>query len=89
MRHHRVAVLGGSGFIGRYVVKRLAARGDAVAVGCRNAEEARFLRPMGDPGQVALLNIALDDERVLPAFLEGSDAVVNAVGILYERGRQR
>lgn len=89
MKHNRVAVLGGSGFIGRYVVRRLAARGNAVAVGCRNAERAKFLRPMGDPGQVALVNVAIDDEAVLPAFLEGSDAVVNAVGILRESGRQR
>ncbi|HEX5317916.1 MAG TPA: complex I NDUFA9 subunit family protein [Stellaceae bacterium] len=89
MKHHRVAVLGGSGFIGRYVVKRLAARGNAVAVGSRDAERARFLRPMGDPGQVALVNVAIDDEAVLPAFLDGSDAVVNTVGILRERGRQR
>ena len=52
MRNRRTAVLGGSGFIGRYVVKRLAARGDVVPVGCRNAEAAKFLRPMGDVGQV-------------------------------------
>ncbi len=89
MQRNRVAVLGGSGFIGRYIVKRLAARGDAVTVGCRNAERARFLRPMGDPGQVALVNVAIDEESVLPAFLEGNDAIVNAVGILHESGRQR
>ena len=47
MRNRRTAVLGGSGFIGRYVVKRLAARGDVVPVGCRNAEEAKFLRADG------------------------------------------
>ena len=73
MRSRRTAVLGGSGFIGRYVVKRLAARGDVVAVGCRNAEEAKFLRPMGDVGQVEPLNVAIDDEAVLPAFLAGNE----------------
>jgi NADH dehydrogenase len=81
-------VLGGSGFIGRYVVKRLAARGDVVPVGCRNAEQAKFLRPMGDVGQVQPLNVAIDDERVLPAFLAGGGAVVNCVGILRESGLQ-
>jgi NADH dehydrogenase len=89
MNRHRAAVLGGSGFIGRYVVKRLTARGDGVAVGCRNAESAKFLRPMGDPGQVAPINVSIDDETVLRAFLEGNDVLVNAVGILYEGGRQR
>jgi NADH dehydrogenase len=89
MKTHQVAVLGGSGFIGRYVVKRLARRGERVAVGCRNAESAKFLRPMGDVGQVALLNVEIDDEAVLPAFLEGCDALVNCVGILAEGGGQR
>ena len=80
MRSRRTAVLGGSGFIGRYVVKRLAARGDVVPVGCRNVDAAKFLRPMGDVGQVEPLNVALDDEVVLPAFLAGSGALVNCVG---------
>ena len=88
MRSRRTAVLGGSGFIGRYVVKRLAARGDVVPVGCRNAEEAKFLRPMGDVGQVEPLSVAIDDEVVLPAFLAGRGALVNCVGILRESGSQ-
>ena len=41
-------MLGGSGFIGRYVVKRLAARGEVIAVGCRNAEAAKHLKPLGE-----------------------------------------
>ena len=88
MRNQRSAVLGGSGFIGRYIVKRLAARGDVVPVGCRNAEEAKFLKPMGDVGQVEPLNIMIDDEERLPAFLTGSRAAVNCVGILRESGSQ-
>jgi len=88
MRNRRTAVLGGSGFIGRYVVKRLAARGDVVAVGCRNAEEAKFLRPMGEVGQVQPLNVAIDDEALLPALLAGNDGLVNCVGILRESGSQ-
>jgi uncharacterized protein YbjT (DUF2867 family) len=88
MRNRRTAVLGGSGFIGRYIVKRLAARGEVVAVGCRNAEEAKFLKPMGDVGQIVPLNVAIGDERLLPAFLAGNDALVNCVGILRESGSQ-
>src|SRR5271165_6329275 len=88
MRSRRTAVLGGSGFIGRYVVKRLAARGDVVPVACRNAEEAKFLRPMGDVGQVEPVNVAIDEEVVLPAFLAGSGGLVNCVGILRESGSQ-
>src|SRR5262245_59901960 len=88
MRNRRTAVLGGSGFIGRYIVKRLAARGEVVVVGCRNAEEAKFLKPMRDVWQIATLNVAIGDERLLPAFLAGNDALVNCVGILRESGSQ-
>src|SRR6185312_8489832 len=89
MRQNRVAILGGSGFIGRYVVKRLAERGDVVVVGGRNATEAKFLRLKGAVGQVGLVNISIADERLLRAFVEGNDAVVNLVGILRESGSQR
>ncbi len=89
MQLNRVAVLGGSGFIGRYIVQRLAERGCVVAVGGRNAASARFLKVRGDVGQVELLNISIADPSRLPAFLEGNQALVNCVGILQEGGAQR
>ncbi len=89
MRLRRVTVLGASGFIGRYVVKRLAKRGAVVAAVSRHATSAGFLRPMGDVGQVVQLDAGITDETRLAAAVAGSDAVVSAVGILYERGRQR
>jgi uncharacterized protein YbjT (DUF2867 family) len=88
MRNRRTAVLGGSGFIGRYIVQRLAARGDVIPVGCRHAEEAKFLKPLGDVGQIATLNLTIGDEQILPAFLAGNGALVNCVGILRESGSQ-
>jgi uncharacterized protein YbjT (DUF2867 family) len=89
MRYRRVTVIGGAGFIGRYVVKRLAPRGTVIAVVSRHADAAGFLRPMGDVGQIALIDADLADERRLAAAIAGSDAVILSVGILYERGRQR
>jgi uncharacterized protein YbjT (DUF2867 family) len=89
MKQHRAAILGGAGFIGRYVVKRLAERGDVLTVGGRNAAAAKFLKLKGEVGQVGLVNIAIDDETLLPAFVAGNDAVVNLVGILHESGGQR
>jgi uncharacterized protein YbjT (DUF2867 family) len=89
MRQHRVAILGGAGFIGRYVVKRLAERGDVLTVGGRHAAAAKFLKLKGDVGQVGLVNLSITDDELLPAFVAGNDAVVNLVGILVERGRQR
>ena len=88
MRNRRTAVLGGSGFIGRYIVQRLAARGDVISVGCRHAEEAKFLQPLGNVGQIAAINVTIGDEQILPAFLAGNDALVNCVGILRESGSQ-
>ena len=89
MGYRRVTVLGASGFVGRYLVKRLAAEGAVIAAVSRHAKSAGFLRPMGDVGQIAPIDADLADDRSLAAVVEGADLVVNAVGILYERGRQR
>jgi NADH dehydrogenase len=89
MKRHQIAVLGGAGFIGRYVVKRLAERGEVLTVGGRHATEAKYLKLKGDVGQVGLVNIGIDDEDVLPAFVAGKDALINCVGILYEHGTQK
>ena len=88
MAYRRVTVLGASGFIGRYVVKRLAAEGALVCAVGRHATDAGFLRPMGDVGQIAAIDADLRDDQALAAVIAGADAVVNAVGILYERGTQ-
>ena len=89
MKQHRAAILGGAGFIGRYVVKRLAERGDVLTVGGRRATGAKFLKLKGDVGQVGLVNLSIADERLVSAFVSGNDAVVNLVGILHESGAQR
>jgi uncharacterized protein YbjT (DUF2867 family) len=88
MKTHQIAVLGGAGFIGRYVVKRLAGRGEMLTVGGRHASQATFLRLKGEVGQVGLVNIAIDSEALLPEFLAGKDALINCVGILREHGAQ-
>ena len=88
MMPRRITVVGASGFIGRYVVKRLAAEGAMICACSRHARDAGFLRPMGDVGQVATFDADIGDERALSAIIAGSDAVINAVGILHERGAQ-
>ena len=88
MPFHRVAILGGSGFIGRYIVKRLAERDAVLTVGGRNAAYAKYLKLKGDVGSVGLFNISIADEAVLPAFLAGNEVLINCVGILRESGRQ-
>jgi len=78
-------VFGGSGFIGRYIVKRLAKKGFVVRVAVRDTEAALFLKPMGAVGQVVPLYTSLTNEPTVRRAIEGADLVVNAVGILAER----
>lgn len=78
-------VFGATGFIGRYVVRRLAARGDMVRVAVRDTEAAMFLRPMGTIGQIVMLHTPLDNEADVRRATAGAATVVNLAGILTER----
>lgn len=77
-------VFGGSGFIGRYIVKRLAKKGFIVRVAVRDPEAALFLKPMGAVGQVVPLYASLTNEAAVRRAVDDADLVVNAVGILAE-----
>ncbi len=83
-----VSVIGGSGFIGRHTVAALARTGWRIRIICRRPDLAYFLQPLGGPGQIAFIQANVRDRASLEAALAGSDAVVNLVGILAERGRQ-
>lgn len=79
------AVFGGGGFIGRYVVQRLAARGYVVRVVGRDAERAKDLMVAGAVGQVVALYASLSNPATIARATEGADLVVNLIGILSER----
>ena len=78
-------VFGGGGFIGRYVVKRLAEAGHIVRVAGRDTERAKDLMVTGRVGQVVPLYCSLANEATIHRAVEGADLVVNLVGILAER----
>ena len=82
---HVATVFGGSGFLGRYVVKRLAAAGYVVRVAVRRTEAAMFLRPMGGVGQIVPLSVSVTDDAAVARAVEGAAVVVNLVGILAEQ----
>jgi uncharacterized protein YbjT (DUF2867 family) len=85
MATRRVAtVFGGSGFIGRYVVKRLAQHGYIVRVAVRDPGSALFLKVMGAVGQVVPLYASVTNEPTVRRAVEGAEIVVNLVGILTE-----
>jgi NADH dehydrogenase len=84
-----VTVVGGSGFLGRYVVERLAETGARVRVAVRHPERAGFLKPLGELGQIGMAKADVATGAGLAAAFEGASAGVNLVGILDERGGQR
>ncbi|MFO1242098.1 MAG: complex I NDUFA9 subunit family protein [Rickettsiales bacterium] len=83
-----VTLIGGTGFIGKYVVKHLAAEGYVIRVVSRDPEGALSLKTSGDVGQIVLQYGDLAKPKTLEGLLDGSFAVINLVGILFERGRQ-
>ena len=88
MELRNVTVFGGSGFLGRYIVQRLAHRGVRVRIATREPEAARFLQPLGVVGQVMPVQTNLRHEASVRRAVAGADAVVNCVGVLFESGRQ-
>ena len=89
MRDSLVTVFGGSGFLGRHLVARLAEAGARITVAVRDPEAASFLKPMGAVGQIVPVQANLRHPPSIARAVEGAAAVVNLVGILYQRGRQR
>ena len=83
-----VTVFGGSGFLGRHVVRALALRGYRVRVAVRRPDLALFLQPLGRLGQIAAVQANLRYPASVTHAVAGADVVVNLVGILESRGPQ-
>jgi NADH dehydrogenase len=83
-----VTVFGGSGFLGRYVVRALAAEGYRVRVACRRPDLAGHLQPLGNVGQSHCVQANLRYRWSIERAVDGADMVVNLVGILAETGKQ-
>jgi uncharacterized protein YbjT (DUF2867 family) len=84
-----VTVFGGSGFLGRHVVRALARLGYRVRVAVRRPELAGFLQPFGRVGQIHAVQANLRYPASVEAAARDADVVINLVGILFERGKQR
>jgi NADH dehydrogenase len=83
-----VTVFGGSGFVGRHVVRALAKRGYRVRVACRRPDLAGHLQPLGNVGQIQAVQANVRVRWSVDRAVEGADHVVNLVAILYESGKQ-
>ncbi|WP_050929603.1 complex I NDUFA9 subunit family protein [Aestuariivita boseongensis] len=82
-----VTIYGGSGFVGRYIARRMAKEGWRVRVAVRNPNEAIFVKPYGVVGQVEPVFCNIRDDASVAAVMQGADAVVNCVGILAPQGK--
>lgn len=82
-----VTIYGGSGFVGRYVARRMAKLGWRVRVAVRRPDEAGFVRPYGAVGQVEPILCNIRDDASVAAAMTGADAVINCVGILVREGK--
>lgn len=82
-----VTVFGGSGFVGRHVVRALAKRGYRIRVAVRRPDLAGFLQPLGNVGQISFVQANLRYRASVDAAVRDADHVVNCVGVLFESGR--
>lgn len=84
-----VTIFGGSGFVGRYIARRMAQQGWRVRVAVRRPNEAGFVRTYGAVGQVEPVFCNIRDDASVRAVTHGAQAVVNCVGILVEEGKNK
>src|SRR5467141_3374767 len=84
-----ITIFGGSGFLGRHVVRALAKVGYRIRVAVRRPELAGYLQPLGRVGQIHAVQANLRHQGSVEAAARDADVVINLVGILFERGRQR
>lgn len=80
----QVTVFGGSGFLGRHIVRLLAKTGAEIRIPTRSPEKALFLKTMGSPGQIVPIITSTRNEAAVARAIGSSDAVINLLGILYE-----
>jgi uncharacterized protein YbjT (DUF2867 family) len=84
-----ITIFGGSGFLGRHVVRALAKRQYRIRVAVRRPDLAGYLQPLGCVGQIHAVQANVRNRPSVAAAVRGSDVVINLVGILFESGRQR
>jgi uncharacterized protein YbjT (DUF2867 family) len=84
-----ITIFGGSGFLGRHIVRALARRDFRIRVAVRRPDLAGHLQPLGRVGQIEMVQANVRFSDSVGAAVRGSDIVINLVGILFQRGRQR
>lgn len=83
-----ITIIGGSGFVGRHIVRALARRGYRIRVACRRPDLAGHLQPLGNTGQIMAVQANVRYPASLAAACEGAFAVINLTGVLHSAGAQ-
>ena len=83
-----ITIIGGSGFVGRHIVRALARRGYRIRVACRRPDLAGHLQPLGNTGQIMAVQANVRYPASLDAACEGAYAVINLTGVLHSSGAQ-
>lgn len=83
-----VTIFGGSGFVGRSIVQRLVEGGASVRVAARHPETVKDLLPRAIGDKLETVRVDIHDDGAVTAATRDTDAVINLVAILYEKGQQ-
>jgi len=89
MNNKIATIFGGSGFIGRHLVRRLTEKEYRVIIATRSPYLSGFLKPLGNPGQIELIRTNIHDQESIKNVLKKSDVVINLIGILHENKKQK
>ena len=89
MNQKIATIFGGSGFIGRHLIRRLTEKEYRIIVATRSPYLSGFLKPLGEPGQIELVKTNIYNPDDIKNVLKNSDIAINLVGILYENKKQK
>ena len=89
MKNQICTILGGGGFIGRYLVRNLTKKNFRCVISSRKAFEKGYLKTQATPGSIELLNWNSNNFSELKEAIKNSDIVINLIGILYETRKQK
>jgi len=89
MKNHICTILGGGGFIGRYLVRNLTKKNYRCIISTRKAFQKGYLKTQATPGAIELINWSPNNFSELKEAIKNSDIVINLIGILYETRKQK
>ena len=89
MKNQICTILGGGGFIGRYLVRNLTKKNYRCIISTRNSFQKGYLKTQATPGAIELIDWNPNNFSELKEAIKNSDVVINLIGILYETRKQK